>query len=418
MKYGLAHALPAFEAKGADMFAAGLLPFDSRQFSHPRMFSPVSILVVTVLSGLMATAVLGSLLPAAIPGLGCWIAANTLAIVSLLLFATQGHVSPLVSIVMANEVLAVSLLLVLEGCRRFLGRRRRMFDAYAGAVAVLLGINYWTFFAPNFDARVAVASAFHAYLYASIAWVVLRGRPADRPAYSYNFVTIAALLFCFGHAARGLIYGLGELNQTSLMQATPINAAFMGIGILALPCMSTGIVMLAHDRLAQRLERLANVDDLTGAWSRRAFMLKAQTLIDAAARSSRPVALAIIDIDRFKLINDTYGHAAGDSVLTHFAALVQRNLRAGDVFGRLGGEEFGVLCPHTDVAEAVVLLERLRERLASTTMQQEAGMSAYTFSVGVDQHRPGERLAALMVRADAALYTAKASGRDRVVVSA
>lgn len=382
------------------------------------MFSPVSILVVTVLSGLMATAVLGSLLPAAIPGLGCWIAANTLAVVSLLLFATQGHVLPLVSIVMANETLAVSLLLVLEGCRRFLGCRRRPFDAYAGAVAVLLGVVYWTYFAPNFSARVAVVSAFHSYLYASIAWVMLRGRPSDRPAYSYNFVTIAALLFCVGHAVRGLMYGLGELTQSSLMQATPINTAFMAIGILALPCMSTGIVMLAHDRLAQRLERLANIDDLTGAWSRRAFMLKAQTLLDAAARGRTPVALAIIDIDRFKLINDSYGHAAGDSVLTHFATLVKRNLRAGDVFGRLGGEEFGVLCPHTDVQAAVVLLERLRERLASTAVPQHAGVSGYTFSVGVDQHRPGEMLAALMLRTDAALYAAKASGRDRVMVSA
>jgi diguanylate cyclase (GGDEF)-like protein len=382
------------------------------------MFSPVSILVVTVLSGLMATAVLGSLLPAAIPGLGCWIAANTLAIVSLLLFATQGHVSPLLSIVAANELLALSLLLVLEGCHRFLGRRRHAIDAYAGAVAVLIGIVYWTYLAPNFDARVAVVSAFHAYLYASISWAVLRGRPSGRPAYSYNFVTIAAALFCLGHAARGLVYGLGKLHQADLMQVTPMNTAFMGIGILALPCMSTGIVMLAHDRLAQRLERLANVDDLTGAWARRAFLLKAQAILDAAVHNGMPVALAIIDIDRFKLINDTYGHAAGDAVLSHFAAFVERNLRAGDVFGRLGGEEFGVLCPDTDAAQAVVLLERLRERLASAALPPWPGASSYTFSVGVDQYRSGEPLAALMARSDAALYAAKASGRDRVMMSA
>jgi diguanylate cyclase (GGDEF)-like protein len=382
------------------------------------MFSPVSILVVTVLSGLMATAVLGSLLPAAIPGLGCWIAANTLAIVSLLLFATQGHVSPLLSIVAANELLALSLLLVLEGCQRFLGRRRHAIDAYAGAVAVLIGIVYWTYLAPNFDARVAVVSAFHAYLYASISWAVLRGRPSGRPAYSYNFVTIAAALFCLGHAARGLVYGLGKLHQADLMQVTPMNTAFMGIGILALPCMSTGIVMLAHDRLAQRLERLANVDDLTGAWARRAFLRKAQAILDAAVHNGMPVALAIIDIDRFKLINDTYGHAAGDAVLSHFAAFVERNLRAGDVFGRLGGEEFGVLCPDTDAAQAVVLLERLRERLASAALPPWPGASSYTFSVGVDQYRSGEPLAALMARSDAALYAAKASGRDRVMMSA
>ncbi|RFU44915.1 GGDEF domain-containing protein [Paraburkholderia sp. DHOC27] len=390
------------------------------------MFSPVSILVVTVLSGLMATAVLGSLLPAAIPGLGCWIAANTLAVVSLLLFATQGHVSPLVSIVGANELLAVSVMLVLEGCNRFLGRARRPLEAYAGAAVVLVSIVYWTFYEPDFDARVTVVSAFHAYLYASIAWAVLRGRPAGRPSYSYNFVSVAALLFSLGHAARGLVYGLGNPQQTDLLQVTPLNTAFMGIGILALPCMSTGIVMLAHDRLAQRLERLANVDDLTGVWARRAFLTKAQAVLDAAARNGMPVALAIIDIDRFKLINDSYGHAAGDSVLTHFAAFVQRQLRAGDVFGRLGGEEFGVLCPDTDAAQAAILLERLRAELASTPPPAQAGVAGrtadhtagYTFSSGVDQLRNDEPLAALMARADAALYAAKAMGRDRVVVAA
>jgi diguanylate cyclase (GGDEF)-like protein len=286
---------------------------------------------------------------------------------------------------------------------------------------MLIAIVYWTFATPDFDARVAVVSAFHAYLYASIAWTVLRRRPSDRPAYSYNFVTIAALLFCVGHVVRGVVYGFGGLHQADLMQATPVNAVFMGIGILALPCMSTGIVMLAHDRLAQRFERLANVDDLTGAWARRAFLLKAQAVLDAAARNGMPVALAIIDIDRFKLINDTYGHAAGDSVLTHFARFVQGDLRGADVFGRLGGEEFGVLCPDTGRADAVVLLERLRERLASSapgSQMSEWKISAYTFSVGVDQYRPGESLAVLMARADAALYAAKASGRNRVMLAA
>ncbi|HEY1996830.1 MAG TPA: GGDEF domain-containing protein [Paraburkholderia sp.] len=381
----------------------------------PRMLNPVSILVVTVLSGLMAAAVLGSLLPAAIPGLGLWIGANVLAMVSMLLYATQGHASPLLSILTANQLLAVSLLLVLEGCHRFMGRGTHPVDGYVGAVAVFAGIVYWTFVKPDFDARVAVVSAFHGYLYASLAWMMLRRRPSDRPAYGYYFVAVTALLLCVGHLARGMLYGTGQLTQTSLLQVTPVNIAFMGIGILALPCVSIGMVMLAHDRLAQRLERLANVDDLTGAWGRRAFLLKAQTMLDMSARSGTPVALAIIDIDRFKLINDTCGHATGDSVLTHFASFVEGQLRAGDVFGRLGGEEFGVLCPRTTVSEAAAMLERLRQQLAERGGPALPGVSKYTFSVGVDQHRLGEPLSALMARADAALYAAKASGRDRVM---
>lgn len=379
------------------------------------MLNPVSLLVVTVLSGLMASAVLGSLLPASIPGVGYWIGANVLAIVSMLLFATQGHASPLLSIVAANELLALSVLLVLEGCHRFMGHGRHSVDGCIGVVAVLAGIVYWTFVKPDFDARVAVVSAFHGYMYASLAWMVLRGRPADRPAYGYYFVVGTGLLLCTGHLVRGVLYGTGQLNQTSLLQVTPVNIAFMGIGILALPCVSIGIVMLAHDRMAERLERLANVDDLTGAWARRAFLLKAQAMLDASARTHTPVALAIIDIDRFKLINDTYGHAIGDSVLTHFASFVERNLRAGDVFGRLGGEEFGVLCPRSTAAEAMALMDRLRKQLAEGGGAVVRGVSTYTFSAGVDQHRKGEPLSAVMARADAALYSAKASGRDRVM---
>ena len=381
------------------------------------MLNPLSILVVTVLSGFMAMAVLGSLWRAAITGVGYWILANAVAIVALLAFAVQGHASPWLSFVAANVLLAASLLLVLEGCWRFLGRRSRPWAAYAGLAVVLAGIVYWTFVAPDFNARVALVSTFHACLYATLAVTMLRGHPANRPRYSYYFLAVAATLFCVGHIARGTLYGFGMLAQSSLMQASAINIAFLAIGILAMPCLSIGVVMLAHDRLAERLERLANVDDLTGALSRRAFLTVGEALLKAARRAGSPVAIAIIDIDSFKAVNDNHGHAAGDQVLSHFAAFITRNLRVGDVFGRLGGEEFGVLCPATTTAEAVRLMDRLRVRLAAAAPLELPRELKYTFSVGVDQHRRDESLAQLMARADGALYAAKASGRDRVMAA-
>jgi diguanylate cyclase (GGDEF)-like protein len=198
---------------------------------------------------------------------------------------------------------------------------------------------------------------------------------------------------------------------------SPSNIVFLALGILAPPCLSIGVVMLAHDRLAERLERLANVDDLTGALSRRAFLAIGDALLNASLRTRSPVALAIIDIDSFKAVNDNYGHAAGDQVLNHFATFVARNLRVGDVFGRLGGEEFGVLCPATGTAEAVKLLDRLRARLAGAAPDELPRGLRYTFSVGVDQLRRDESLAQLMARADGALYAAKASGRNRVMAA-
>jgi len=381
------------------------------------MLNPLTILLVTVLSGAMAMAVLGSLWRAAIPGVGYWITANAVAIVALLAFALQGHASRWLSFVAANVLLALALLLVFEGCLRFLGRRERPWAGYAGLVVVLLGICYWTFIEPDFNARVALVSGYHAILYAALAALMLRGRPAHRPRYNYYFLATAAVLLCVGHSSRGIMYSFGSLMQTNLLQVSPSNIAFLALGILAPPFLAIGVVMLAHDRLAERFERLANVDDLTGAVSRRAFLERGGVLLNASLRSGLPAAIAIVDIDSFKAVNDTYGHAAGDQVLAHFAAFVARELRAGDVFGRLGGEEFGVLCPVTNAAEAVVLLERLRSRLAASTPGDLPRGLRYTFSVGVDQWRRGESLEQLMARADRALYAAKAAGRNRVVAA-
>jgi len=382
------------------------------------MLNPLSILLVTVLSSAMAMAVLGSLWRAAIPGVGYWISANAVAIVALLAFALQGHASRWLTFVAANGLLAFALLLVLEGCQCFLGRRTRPWAAYAGLAAVLPGISYWTFVAPDFNARVALVSVYHAALYAALAATMLRGRPSNRPRYSYYFLAAAALLFCVGHASRGVIYGFGIIVQSGLMQVSPSNIIFLAIGILAPPSLSIGVVMLAHDRLAERLERLANVDDLTGALARRAFLSIGDALLKASLRDDSPFALAIIDIDSFKAVNDTHGHAAGDQVLVHFAAFIADSLRVGDVFGRLGGEEFGVLCPATTTAEAFALLDRVRGRLAALAPADLPRGLRYTFSVGVDERRRDESLAQLMARADGALYAAKASGRDRVMAAA
>ncbi len=383
------------------------------------MLNPVSILGVTVLSSVMSMAVLGSLLRAAIPGVGCWVLANAFSAVALICFALQGHVHALLSILLANVLLAATALAGFEGLRRFFGRSGLPVAGLVGLVAVGAGIAYWQWVTPDFDARVALVSAFHVGVNAAIAVIVLRERPPDRAKYSYYFVAVTALLVSVGHAARGMAYGLGLLSQGRLLESSAVNIAFLALGILALPTLSIGMVMLAHDRMADRLRTLVSIDDLTGAFTRREFLARADALLKSAARTGTPVTLAAIDIDHFKSINDQHGHAAGDKVLMHFASMVMDDVRTGDVFGRLGGEEFGVLCPATGTGETVMLLNRLRDRLAASGYRSGAGsVLHYTFSVGVDQYRAGEPLSALMARADAALYLAKASGRDRVVEAA
>ena len=143
--------------------------------------------------------------------------------------------------------------------------------------------------------------------------------------------------------------------------------------------------MLAHDRMAERLERWANIDELTGALTRRAFLARAQARLAQALANGTRLSIAIIDIDHFKSINDEHGHACGDEVLAHFGRVVATNIRSTDLFGRLGGEEFAVLCPSTGRADAVEQLDRLRAKIAGGgCLLSDGDRLVYTFSAGAD----------------------------------
>jgi diguanylate cyclase (GGDEF)-like protein len=380
------------------------------------MLDPVSILIVTVLSGIMSMAVLGSLKPAAIPGVGYWIRGNALSIVGLILFALQRSTPLYLSVMIANGVFSTAVLQMLEGCRQFFGRKPVEFAEYLCWAAMMLGFLCWTYVVPDINARIASSSFFHAYVYASVAWITYKGHIPGRPKYSYHFVTAAASIGALGHASRGLIYGLGLVHQTALLQPNAVNIAFLGLGILALPSLSIGMVMLAHDRMAERLERWANVDELTGALTRRAFLARAEAQLKQVLANGTRVSIAILDIDHFKSINDEYGHACGDEVLAHFGRVVAANIRSTDLFGRLGGEEFAVLYPSTGRRDAVEQLDRLRAKIAGGGCRLSEGeLLVYTFSAGADEYRRGDTLAHLMARTDAALYAAKARGRNRVM---
>ena len=372
----------------------------------------------------MSVAILGSLLPAGIPGVRRWMGANALAILGLVLFSLQRVAPAALSILAANGIFAVAVVLVLEGCRQFFGLKPAVRSAYAGCALVLAGIAWWTWGRADVNARIVLVSVFHAWIYAAIGWTARRHRPPGRRRYSYRFVTIASWLGAFGHASRGFVYAAGWGGHASLLHATPLNTAFLALGILAPSALSIGMVMLAHDRLAQRLERFANIDDLTGALTRRAFVARAEALLAQARRDRTPLSLAIVDIDHFKAINDHYGHAAGDRALKRFGRLMMVSMRASDLFGRLGGEEFAVLFPGTRCADALARIDAVREKSRfdrRTPDVDDADADAprpVTFSAGVDEYRAGETLAELMARVDAALYAAKTSGRDRVVIAA
>jgi diguanylate cyclase (GGDEF)-like protein len=177
---------------------------------------------------------------------------------------------------------------------------------------------------------------------------------------------------------------------------------------------ATGLVLLIKALQSVILEKQADAetDPLSGVANRRGFDMRAERMLAGAAAQRRPVSLLILDLDRFKAINDTYGHGAGDAAIRAFGAMLMRTLPPSALVARIGGEEFAVLLDRTGEEAAQLHAETLR--LATATCAED-GAPAFTVSIGVTEIGPPYEMKAAITRADAALYEAKEGGRNRVV---
>jgi diguanylate cyclase (GGDEF)-like protein len=168
----------------------------------------------------------------------------------------------------------------------------------------------------------------------------------------------------------------------------------------------------------EELRRASLMDVLTGAPNRKSMLQEGPRLIESTARAGRPVSLLMIDLDHFKGVNDTYGHATGDTVLRAFTRELGFRVRGSDIFARMGGEEFAVLAPNASFKDALELGERIRRHVEALRILTEDGELKVTVSIGVATLSSGSRmpraLDALMASADKAMYEAKNEGRNRV----
>lgn len=166
-----------------------------------------------------------------------------------------------------------------------------------------------------------------------------------------------------------------------------------------------------------KIQMLATHDELTGAYNRRYIMDALDREVAEVLRGSTPFSVCLIDIDFFKRVNDTYGHAAGDHVLSRFAELAQREMRSCDYFARYGGEEFLIVLVNTTANAALTCAERIRNDIGSTCIDFNGQALSVTFSAGIAEYIVGENVRYTIERADKALYNAKNSGRNRTVMA-
>ncbi len=244
-------------------------------------------------------------------------------------------------------------------------------------------------------------------------------------------IPVPAILWCalsYGVFPTALLtFGLGLWQSTVLLSAlTPGTAEYaaaltshrFGVALFSLGPIMVAAINAARSRLLRELDLAANQDVLTRTLSRRAFLARSEAALARNLTENRPVALLMLDVDRFKLINDEHGHAIGDEVLVSLTEQISALLRRDDLFGRIGGEEFAVLLSGLPQPAALALAERLRDGCAQLRVPIEGHEPlAITVSIGLvwGPARPGSSLQHLLKQADAALYRAKRAGRDRVV---
>ncbi|MGY3902319.1 diguanylate cyclase [Aeromonas lusitana] len=235
-------------------------------------------------------------------------------------------------------------------------------------------------------------------------------------AVSYSVFATSLLSLCFSTLTLlALSNGFLVISHDAQTQYWMFSVR-IGVMLIALTPLTAASIMAARNSLLRRMEHLAHHDHLTGALNRAGFWPAAQLMLDRLEQHKLPVAVCMLDLDNFKRINDNHGHEAGDSMLRAFTAAVRQHLRQGDLFGRMGGEEFAVLLPNTARQQALEIVERLREAVARLGVQDGVGNPVrVTVSIGIACQRQGHvNLDRLLSQADKALYRAKHNGRNRV----
>ena len=246
-----------------------------------------------------------------------------------------------------------------------------------------------------------------AFVLPALLWCAMRYR-----IHIVNFIVLAVGTFEIINISQGFVLS-GSLNLND-----PLCSTRLGVAMMALSPLLVATATYAHKQLLAQTQHRANHDFLTGALTRRAFTHKAHRLMRSRYDLRESFALLVMDLDYFKTINDSYGHAAGDQVLRDVAQLINKQLREMDIFGRLGGEEFILLLPAISLAQAQAVAERLRETVKNHEFRLKGGVKINVqVSIGLSwlaAERISTPLSLLIEQADEALYQAKAQGRDQV----
>lgn len=351
------------------------------------------------------------------PGTQYWVLSNVAGTVAFLLVSLRGIGPEFLTVVAGNTLGVATTALALEGNRRFLGLKPKS-SITVGLMAIyLLTQVYHTYVSPDFASRIVAASLVVSLL-AFLSYQAFTEKSGLMENVVYRTVGRSFLLFAILMFLRMIgVIAFSGVYSPEWMQSV----SFMVFLVFAVVWGFNYMVLNSermHEELREKeaeLHELATTDFLTGLGNKRTFEEFANAELKRSRRYKIPTALILIDLDHFKKINDTYGHAVGDKVLAQIGALLKKMTRQHDQVARLGGEEFGLLLTHTDVDAASLVAEAFRREMQKLDVRHGGGRISITSSFGVAVLADEDSLESLMERADTNLYKAKRLGRNRVV---
>ncbi|MCA1367552.1 GGDEF domain-containing protein [Bradyrhizobium sp. BRP14] len=313
-------------------------------------------------------------------------------------------------------ILTLAFFFILRGFRRFLALRIPawvcpVLAAFAGTTGfITLGGD------ESLAARVIVLTGLIAAPLL-VAGLMMVDRAQERKPVIQAAIIGSALVGC---AALAHVLGAASGRSPELWGApadTTFEYAVAAMKALFLPFLFLAIILAVQNRMMAGLRAAIARDGLTGALSRGALIEAGEQMIADCHARRRPLTFLLLDLDYFKQINDRHGHACGDMALAHFANVVSSFLGGRGVFGRIGGEEFGIVLPHHTEEQATALAEDICRIVRETPAGRGHRRIGLTVSIGIAAAAPGDTITDVMIRADLALYESKADGRDRCSVA-
>jgi diguanylate cyclase (GGDEF)-like protein len=344
-----------------------------------------------------------------------WSATFFLGNLSALFFLTVEFTANYFSIGFGTAFLVTAFCCAWQGARGFEGRPP-LWIAVFGVPAFWLAICLVPAFLETALYRVLLSSILLTWLVGATAVEFWRGRAEPLPSRWPIVVLFAALAAAF--AARVPLVSVLPFPFGAMPIQANWVAAFGLVMILHTVALAVLAVAISRERLAREQSHKAQTDLLTGALNRRAFMSYAERQMARHRISGKPLCLLLLDIDRFKTLNDRFGHSFGDEILTRFVETVRDSIRPNDLLFRIGGDEFCCLLPETSVAQARLVAERIRDRLARGSNQAPGASVSMAASMGIASTEHFDyALDVLMNEADMAVYAAKEEGRNKIVAA-